>query len=233
MLFDLRGKRKRTVQVTYVFMAILFVLGLVGFGVGGNVHGGLIDALSSDARGHGGTNSQEDVVERFEERVDARPSDARAWSQLARAEYAVAASSGNFDREQGRFSDRGREVLARAIAAWERHLALGPTRPDTGVAAMMVNAYVALTRFERAADAQRMVVIERPNANSWFQLAILSYASGRPIAGDGAARRAVRRTPRAQRAQVRSLLQQAKRLGPAAVSALAPAPSQGVPSHGG
>lgn len=233
MLFDLRGKRKRMVQGTYVFMAVLFGLGLVGFGVGGNVHGGLIDALTNDARGHGGSNAQEDVVERLEDRVAARPSGAAAWAQLARAEYAVASSPENFDRERGTFSGQGREVLARAAIAWERHLALGPRRPDAGVAGLMVNAYVALNRFDRAADAQRLVVVERPSASTWFQLALLSYASGRPVVGDGAARRAVRRTPEAQRPQVRSLAQQAKRLGPAAVSALAPAPSQAAPSHGG
>lgn len=231
VLFDLRGKRKRTVQVTYVLMAALFAFGLVGFGVGGNVHGGLLSAISGEARGHGGSDSQEDVVRRFEDRVAARPSDARAWAGLARAEYAVAAAAGNFDREQGSFSDRGREVLARAVGAWEHHLALGPRRPDAAAAAMMVNAYVGLTRFERAADAQRMVVIERPSANTWFQLATLSYASGRRTAGDGAARRAVRHTPRAQRGQVRALLRQAK--NPAAAGALAPAPSQSAPSHGG
>jgi len=233
VLFDLRGKRKRMVQGTYVFLAILFAFGLVGFGVGGNVHGGLIDALSSDARGHGGSNTQEDVVERFEDRVAARPTDARAWAQLARAEYAVASSSENFDRDEGTLSERGREIMARAVIAWEQYLALGPRRPDAGAAALMVNAYVALSRFDRAADAQRLVVVERASANTWFQYAVLSYASDRPIVGDGAARRAVRRTPEAQRVQVRSLLRQAKRLGPAAVSALAPASSGAAPSHGG
>ena len=45
MLFDLKGKRKRLVQVVYVMLAILFGGGLVLFGVGGNVSGGLIDAF--------------------------------------------------------------------------------------------------------------------------------------------------------------------------------------------
>ena len=51
MLFDLKGKRKRLIQVAYVILAILFGGGLVLFGVGGNVRGGLLDAFS----GSGGT----------------------------------------------------------------------------------------------------------------------------------------------------------------------------------
>ena len=35
MLFDLKGKRKRLVQVVYLGLAILFGGGLVLFGVGG------------------------------------------------------------------------------------------------------------------------------------------------------------------------------------------------------
>ena len=40
MLFDLKGKRKRFVQVTYVVLAVLFAVGLIGFGIGGGVSGG-------------------------------------------------------------------------------------------------------------------------------------------------------------------------------------------------
>ena len=46
MLFDLRGRgRRRTVQAVYLTLAILLGGGLVLFGVGGNVSGGLLDAL--------------------------------------------------------------------------------------------------------------------------------------------------------------------------------------------
>ena len=46
MLFDLRGRgRRRTVQTIYLTLAILLGGGLVLFGIGGSVSGGLFDAL--------------------------------------------------------------------------------------------------------------------------------------------------------------------------------------------
>jgi hypothetical protein len=37
MLFDLRGRRRRVVQVTYLMLALLLGGGLVLFGIGGSV----------------------------------------------------------------------------------------------------------------------------------------------------------------------------------------------------
>ena len=39
MLFDIRGKRKRLIQVTYVTLAVLFGASLVLFGTGSGVSG--------------------------------------------------------------------------------------------------------------------------------------------------------------------------------------------------
>ena len=66
MLFDLKGKRKRLVQVVYLGLAILFGGGLVLFGVGGNVSGGLIDAFKGT--GSADTSAFTDQVERAERR---------------------------------------------------------------------------------------------------------------------------------------------------------------------
>ena len=46
MLFDLRGRgRRRTVQTIYLTLAVLMGGGLVLFGIGGSVSGGLFDAV--------------------------------------------------------------------------------------------------------------------------------------------------------------------------------------------
>ena len=56
MLFDLRGRgRRRAVKIIYLGLAILLGGGLVFFGVGGNVQGGLFDAFQAAGRGRGGT----------------------------------------------------------------------------------------------------------------------------------------------------------------------------------
>src|ERR671914_171088 len=51
MLFDLRGRRRRAVQATYLTLAVLMGGGLVLFGIGGDVSGGLFDAFSDRSGG--------------------------------------------------------------------------------------------------------------------------------------------------------------------------------------
>ncbi|HEX8206984.1 MAG TPA: hypothetical protein VF587_13065, partial [Solirubrobacteraceae bacterium] len=74
MLFDLRGRgRRRTVQVIYLSLAILMGGGLVLFGIGGDVQGGLVDAFSEN--GGTGNGQIDDLVESAEERTTANPRD--------------------------------------------------------------------------------------------------------------------------------------------------------------
>src|SRR5688500_6575986 len=90
MLFDLRGRRRRAVQATYLTLAILMGGGLVFFGIGGDVSGGLFDAFS-DRSGSSGTSGQlEDRIERFEERLAANPQDEAALKALVRDNFALA-----------------------------------------------------------------------------------------------------------------------------------------------
>ena len=85
MLFDLKGKRKRVVQVVYLGLAILFGGSLVLFGTGSSVSGGLIDAITGN--GGGGSNSVfQDQVESTQKRVRANPKSEQAWLDLARAD---------------------------------------------------------------------------------------------------------------------------------------------------
>src|SRR5215218_4479098 len=53
MLFDLRGRRRRAVQATYLTLALLMGGGLVFFGIGGSVSGGLLDAFKGGGGGDG------------------------------------------------------------------------------------------------------------------------------------------------------------------------------------
>ena len=67
MLFDLRGKRRRAVQVTYATLAVLMGGGLVLFGIGGSGTGSVFDLFDS---GGGSGNSQLDKrIERQEARL--------------------------------------------------------------------------------------------------------------------------------------------------------------------
>jgi len=55
MLFDLRGAgRRRTVKVVYITLAFLMGGGLVLFVIGGDVSGGLVDAITERGTGDDG-----------------------------------------------------------------------------------------------------------------------------------------------------------------------------------
>ena len=46
MIFDLKsGKRRRVVQIVFGFLAFVFFISFVGFGIGSDVSGGIFDAI--------------------------------------------------------------------------------------------------------------------------------------------------------------------------------------------
>jgi tetratricopeptide (TPR) repeat protein len=211
MLFDLKGRRKRLVQVTYVMLAILFGGGLVLFGVGGNVSGGLVDAFRGG--GDSDTTAFSDRVEQAEARAARRPRDPDAWLEVVRAQLSFAQSPEGSDPETGQLTDRGQQAVIEVAQAWERYLRLKPKKIDANAAAFAALAYGALQELDKATKAQRQSVEARPSANGYFELARFAYQAGNEEAGDRAAAEAVRRTPRDLRNNVRSQIAEAKKLG--------------------
>src|SRR5687767_15791910 len=107
MLFDLRGRgRRRTVQVIYLMLALLLGGGLVLFGIGGDVQGGLFDAFSSDSGSD--NDALEDQVEEAEKRVQANRQDPAAWAALALAKYNLAGQTEGFKAEGTSFRSEER-----------------------------------------------------------------------------------------------------------------------------
>jgi tetratricopeptide (TPR) repeat protein len=215
MLFDLRGRgRRRTVQVIYVILALLLGGGLVLFGIGGDVQGGLFDAFRE---GGGSANDAiEQEVERAEERVQANRQDAGGWARLATARYQLAGVSEGFNREaqdpSQQFTGEARGQLEQAARAWDQHVRLAGDRPDSDAAAIMRNAFLSLGEPERAVRAQEIVLDANPNpgVGDFSQLAALAYQAGQMRKGDLAADRAVELAPRGQRREVRRTLEQQK-----------------------
>src|ERR687893_166390 len=78
MLFDLQGKRRRVVQATYLTLAVLMGGGLVLFGIGGDVQGGLFDAFSDRSDTGNGNPIVEQRLKSAEERLRANPNDQQA-----------------------------------------------------------------------------------------------------------------------------------------------------------
>ena len=138
MLFDLRGSgRRTTVKVVYVLLAVLMGGGLVLFGIGGSVSGGLVDAIT----GSSGSSTQRRRA-RSSKRADAGRSNGRARTRRTprpgRPRPAPATSSRapatTSTRAPARSPPPARRSCGPPPTAWEKHLALEPKQPDDSVA---------------------------------------------------------------------------------------------------
>jgi len=212
MLFDLRARgRRRAIKVIYASLAILMGGGLVLFGIGGDVQGGLFDAFKDD----GGSVSDvfEKNLESAEKRVEANPQNAAAWANLAKVRYQAARSDG-FDETQGAFTEDGRKDLAGVENAWARYLALKPEKPDASTALLMVQAFGpgALGDYDKAVSAMEVVLDSRePAVGLYVQYAGLSYLAGQTRKGDLAAKKAEDLAPsKDAKEQIKQTIEQAK-----------------------
>jgi tetratricopeptide (TPR) repeat protein len=212
VLFDLKGKRKRLVQVVYVILAILFGGGLVLFGVGGNVSGGLIDAFRGDG---GGTDNSAftDVVERAERQAARNPDEPASWEAVIRAQFNLASSPAGSDAETGQLTDRGQQAVIEVTQAWKRYERLKPDEIDPSAASFAALAFGALQDYDTAVEIQEKALEAQPSPNGYFQLADFAFRADQVEKGNEAAREAVRRSPSDQRNTVRSLISDLRKQG--------------------
>ena len=211
MLFDLRGRgRQRTVKVVYVTLAFLLGGGLVLFGIGGDVSGGLVDAITERQGTSDEASDRLRTRERqLEQRVGANRQDAVAYAELARTLAQLAGQGENFDPEQENYTQAGQAKLREADAAWTRHTELAD-QPDDRVASLMVQAYASLGDLAKATSAQRVVAESRDTAGAYSQLAALAYQAGDTRTGDLARDRALEKTDKDMREALKGQLDQAK-----------------------
>ena len=216
MLFDLRGRgRRRTVQVIYLTLAVLMGGGLVLFGIGGSVSGGLFDALGLTGGGGPSTSAQEQLEKQENaalRRTRANPKDPVAWATLTRLRYQQAGQGDNYNPDTGQFTPAGRRELLQAAKAWERHLKVAK-KPDPNVAILMVQAFgpLGLNLPGPGTEAAEIVVEERPSSQTYYQLALFAYQAGQKRKSDLAAEKAVVLAPKDQRPAVNSQIQEARK----------------------
>ena len=223
MLFDLRGAgRRRTVKVVYITLAFLMGGGLVLFGIGGDVSGGLVDAITERGGGDDGSDRFRKQATAALKRTEANPQDAAAWAALARARFQLAGVGENFDPEKGTFTKTGTAQLTAAGDAWTRYLALEPKQPDDRVASLMVQAFGALNQPAKAAEAQEVITGARPTAQTFSQLATFAYQAGQTRKGDLAKDKALELTDPDMREALKGQLEQAKQSAAGAAAAAEP-----------
>ena len=226
MLFDLQGKRRRVVQFTYLMLAVLMGGGLVLFGIGGDVSGGLFDAFSDRSGGGGNGNSViEERIDKNEERAKANPADEAVRKALARDYYSLAAAQPV--GQDGRVPADGRDELEKAAANYQAYVDLDPEKPDPSLALTALQIYDpnALNRPKEAQEAAALRARVLDDSASYIALVQYATLAGDTRTADLAAQKAIDLAPKRRRKAVKAAAEQAKTpIAPTGAQGAAPTP---------
>jgi len=215
MLFDLRsGARRRTVKIVYLGLALLMFVGFVGFGIGSSGLSGSIGDLIRDNGGGGSSSDPADRLTTQAQNADraaaAAPNDPAKWAAVAQARVRLAAVGDNFDNNAGDYTAAGKRQLTAAGTAWDKYIALKPTKVDERLARQMAQAFLSLNKPDKAVSAQEALTEIDPSQGTFQNLAILAYQAGQTRKGDLAAAKAVELAPKDQQKDLKAQLDQAK-----------------------
>jgi hypothetical protein len=214
MLFDLRARgRRRTVQIVYIGLVLLFLVGFLALGVGvGGGGGSPLEAIFGSKEGTASSSFAKQVSE-AEKRTKTHPNEAYAWAKLAEALFHNASGSEFYDEEKQQFTAKGKEQLTKVVNAWNRYVALKPANPPLTVADDMIRVFgeEGLNQPAEAVAALQLVIPTKPpTAALYGNLARYAYLAKNTSVGDLAAQKTISLTPAAQRKQVEAELQQLK-----------------------
>jgi hypothetical protein len=213
MLFDLRGRgRRRTVQITYIGLAALMGIGLVGFGVGGGFgSGGIFSSLSNNEGANRASFSSQ--VKKYERLTQREPTNVSAWEELTTAQLHEA--GGEAYVENGHPTSKGKELFSATARSWEHYLALNPPKPSLTLAKEMLRIFgeEGLNQPASAVQALQIIVAAEPtNASFYAALAQYAYKAHNTRVGDLASARALALIPAgAERTRVKTELEAAKK----------------------
>jgi hypothetical protein len=166
MLFDLQGKRHRGIQVIYLLLAIIMVGGLILFGIGGAVSGGLVDAFRDQT-----SVSFDKEVEELETQLQTQPNNPGLLAELIQLKYQVAVEQS----PEGIWSEEGLATLAEIDDLWQR-FAKTEAEADSGLLNLVYQVYSpdALNQPKQMVLVAQEITAIDPSAQSYYQLA---YAS--------------------------------------------------------
>jgi hypothetical protein len=197
MLFDLRGRRRRAVQVTYLMLALLMGGGLVLFGIGGDVSGGLLDAFKSGG-GSSGDSALEDRIDKQEQRLEANPRNDAVLQTLVRDYYSLATS--RRESNTSGFPADAKDDLRKAGSYWQRYVdSTDKPNPDTAGYALQIYDVPALNRPKEAQRAAAILAEDANDAPSYLRLVSYAARAGDTRTADLATQKAVELAPKDQR----------------------------------
>jgi hypothetical protein len=209
MLFDLRGRgRRRTIQLIYLFLAVLIGGGLIFFGIGGGSgSGGLLNAVNNNGTSAGSAFTAR--LKRDERAAAAAPSNPDVWATVANDHYELALT--NYDQTAQAFTSGAAKDLRDAQSAWKRYLSLNPPHADPSLAIKMTNVLLGLNDLAGAATAAEIYANANPSAANYARMAQYAYAAKESSLGDLASRKALALAPKAQKTAYKTLLDNAKK----------------------
>ena len=209
MLFDLRGRRRRAVQGTYLMLALLMGGGLVLFGIGGSVSGGLLDAF----KGGGGPSADsafKDQINKREERLQQNPQNQVILANLVRDYYSLASSQ----RPEGSvgFPADAKDDLQKAGSYWQRYSKLAEN-PSPAVAGYAIQIYDVngLNRPKQAEQAASILAKDANDTPSYLRLVSYAARAGDTRTADLAGQKAVDLAPKAQQKLIEKQIEALKK----------------------
>jgi hypothetical protein len=214
MLFDLKGKRRRAVQGTYILLAVLMGGGLVLFGIGGgSLNGGLLNAFTGGGGSSTGNKQIQKRIDNAEKQLAANPQNQAALQEVIRDNYQLASLSA--DQTTGLFTADGKKNLRQAADAWQRYLNTNPAKPNAVLANYMFQAYgqAGLNQPANAQKAAEIVAAAQPSASAYLRVVQYATLAGDKRTADLAGQKALELAPKGQRSSVKKLVQQAKAVG--------------------
>lgn len=186
MLFDLQGPRKTFVKAVYLGLAILLGGGLVLFGVGSNVNGGLADVFGNKSS----VEQARENVDKYSKQVQASPKNKQALENLIAARYTLAADETNFDQNKNSFSKEGTQQLNLIKSDWATYLKLTDDKPSLGTSNYAVSAFLGLNDAKGATAAQQIITAKEPSASNYLALMLYASYAGNTLVASGAEEKA-------------------------------------------
>jgi len=209
MIFDLKsGKRRRVVQVVFGFLAFIFFISFVGFGIGSDVTGGIFDALGIGGGSNSSDPQYEQQIEDAQNAVDENPKDGSAYADLIAAYYGSAQQGISRDSTTGQLAieSSAQSDLEQAAQAWADYYKRSGQQPSTTAAASAVQVFVLLNDATGASQAQAIVAKDQNTFSSYATLALYYYADGKLKQGDAAGKKAVSLADPANRKSVQKTI---------------------------
>ena len=203
MLFDLRGRRRRAVQATYLTLAVLMGGGLVLFGIGGDVSGGLFDAFSDRSGSGTASDDLQERIDQREERLSANPQNEAILKALIRDYHALAGAQ--LPTGAIEYPEEAKDELSQASEYWQRYLEVEDGEPEASLARVALTLYEqgALNEPQEAANAMRIVAEAGNDYELYLGLVSRAAAAGDERTANLAAQKAVDLAPKNLKKKVR------------------------------